>query len=348
MDRDKVEIGVAVVGAGTLGRRHARAWAEMPGVGLRAVVDLDDGRARDVAGSYGVRWSTDVSTVFDDESVDAVSVASPDHLHCEPTIGAVTAGKHVFVEKPLATTLDDARTIVAAAERGGRLVHVNFSQRLLEPYAQIKRIIEAGDIGRPRFAVSVKRGVGDAPANMIGWAAQTSPIFFMSSHDLDLLRWYVGTEPVSVSARETRGVLEGRGVRTQDSVQALVEFGGGFSAVFSSGWIHPDTYPLVADDRLEIVGDSGVVEYRSRERILETHTATSAHRVTFTGPATATEVGGRLRGAFVESCRHFADAVMGRVVSSTPAADSLLAVACQAAILESARDGGRVLTVDGS
>lgn len=337
------DMGIAVVGVGTLGERHARVWHELEGSHLCAIVDVDAERARAVADRYGVRWSSEPASIFEDETVDAVSVATPDHLHRDLVVDAVSAGKHAFVEKPLATSVADAQAIVAAAERHDRVVQVNFSQRWLEPYAYVKRLIDAGEIGEPQLVVSVKRDQLHVPTEMISWAAATSPIFFMTSHDLDLIRWYLDAEPVGVSAQETRGVLAARGVAAHDSLQALVRFEGGPSVSLSTSWTHPDTYPILAEDRLEIVGSEGVVEYRSRDRVVEVHTPASARTVEFSGPATITESGGRLRGAFVDSCRHFLTALRSGEPPSTSATDSLRAVACQELILRSAREGGRYL-----
>lgn len=338
-------IGIAVVGAGLLGRRHARVWDEASDTELRAVVDVDERRAREVADAHAVGWATDTDRILADDSVHAVSVATPDHLHRDLVVDAVAAGKHVFVEKPLATTLADAEAIVAASRRHERVVQVNFSQRWLAPYAYLKRVIDDGEIGQPQLVVSVKRDRLSVPTKLISWASATSPVFFMTSHDLDLIRWYLGAEPVSVSAQETRGVLTAEGIAAADAVQALVRFDGGVSVSLSTGWIHPDTYPLVAEDRLEIVGSEGVVEYRSREGVVEVHTTTSARTVEFSGPATASEVDGRLRGAFVDSCHHFLDSLRQGRSPSTAAADSLTAVACQELILRSAREHGRSLEV---
>lgn len=337
------ELGIAVVGAGLLGQRHARVWDELDGTSLQWVVDLDETRARTAADPRGARSSTDLVAALDDPLVDAVSVASPDHLHRDLVVAALDAGRHVFVEKPLATSTADAAAIVGAAQRNDRVVHVNFSQRWLADYSYIKRVIDAGEIGVPQFVVSTKRDTIFVPTGMIPWAASTSPAFFMTSHDLDLIRWFTGQEPQTVVAHETRGVLDSHGVPVHDAVQALVRFDGGVSANFSTAWIHPTTYPMVAEDRLEIVGSEGVVEYHSRGRRLDLHNAVTARTIEFSGPATATEHDNRLVGAFVDSCAHFRDSLIAGTQPDTAAADSTLAVACQEAMIASARDGGRVI-----
>lgn len=322
-----------------------------------AVADLDESRAQQAVGGSAARATTDAYAVLDDPDVAAVSIALPDHLHRELTVAALERGKHVFVEKPLATSLPDAKAMVAAATRADRLLQVNFSQRWLTDYSYIRGVIAAGEIGAVRSVTSTKRDTIQVPTEMIRWSASTSPVFFMTSHDLDLIRWFTGAEPTTVvAAVESRGVLEAAGYDVHDGVEALVEFtreaGSGegeradtepfstFTVAFSTSWIHPATYPMVAEDRLEIVGTRGVLEYRSRNRQVAVHTSDTARTVEFSGPATATEVGGRITGAFTDSLNHFVDAVLTGSPSMTVGTDSLRAIACQDAILASAAAGG--------
>lgn len=337
------QLSVGVIGAGILGRRHARVWHEQEETRLVAVVDVDAQRAASVASAYGATAGTDYGALLDNPEVEAVSVVTPDFLHCEPVIACLRAGKDVLVEKPLATDLDEARRMVAAAHDGGRILQVNFSQRFLAEYATIKEIISRGEIGTPVMVQSLKHDTVHVPTEMLTWASRTSPVYFMTSHDLDLIRWYLEAEPVSAMGLETAGVLERRGVAVHDGLQALVRFSSGAVVSFHTSWIHPDTYPAVADDHLEIVGTEGAVVYRSLKRELQVYTAKRAETITFSGPATATEVGGKLRGAFVDSLRLFLSGVRSRTQPMTAASDSLPAVACQVALLESARGNGRTI-----
>jgi predicted dehydrogenase len=330
-------IGVAVVGAGLLGARHARVWQEMGETRLLRVVDVDRDRAGEVASRYGAVASS-LEEVLVDPAIAAASVATPDHLHAAPVLALLRAGKDVLVEKPLATGPSEARAMVEAAVQRGRILQVNFSQRFLPEYAEIARLVHGGAIGRPTAVMSIKRDTRFVPERMISWAAQTSPVWFMTSHDLDLVRWYLGTEPVWVVARERRG---GAAATPHDGLHALVGFGGGVEASFSTFWSYPDTYPSVSEDRLELIGSEGMLRYDSRGRRLELYTRGEARETSFSGAATATEVEGRLQGAFATSLRAFLEAVRTRRPPATPAADSIGLVACQAAMLASARDGGR-------
>lgn len=302
-------IRVAVIGAGLLGTRHARVFAEQPESRLVAVVDVNQERAQTLAARYGATAYTDFHALLADDQLDAVAIATPDFLHRDPVVAAIEAGKHVFVEKPLATTLPDVRELVERANAAKTVTMVNYSQRFLTDYAWIKGAIDRGEIGQPRMVTSLKFDTVYVPTGMLSWAAQTSPFFFMSSHDLDLTHWFLGVDPVSVFAQETRGVLEAKGVPVHDGVNVLINFGGNISTNFHASWIHPDTYPAIADGYMQIIGSEGVITYQNRTRKIEFYNKRGGQEIQFTGPATATEVNGKLVGAFTDSVRHFLDCI---------------------------------------
>lgn len=302
-------IRVAVIGAGLLGTRHARVFAEQPESRLVAVVDVNQERAQSLATRYGATAYTDFHALLADDQLDAVAIATPDFLHREPVAAAIEAGKHVFVEKPLATTLPDVRELVQRANAAKTVTMVNYSQRFLTDYAWIKGAIDRGEIGQPRMVTSLKFDTIYVPTGMLSWATQTSPFFFMSSHDLDLTHWFLGVDPVSVFAQETRGVLDAKGVSVHDGVNVLINFGGNISTNFHASWIHPDTYPAIADGYMQIIGSEGVITYQNRTRKIEFYNKRGGQEIQFNGPATATEVNGKLVGAFTDSVRHFLDCI---------------------------------------
>lgn len=336
------EIRVAVVGAGLLGRRHARVFHEIAGARLVGVADHSMERANAAAAPAGAPGFGSMQALLEAVECDAVSIATPDHLHLEPVLAALAAGKHVLVEKPLATSLPDARAMIDRADRGGLVLQVNYSQRWVPEYAWIKEQIEAGAIGRVAMVLSSKQDTIHVPTRMISWAASTSPIWFMSSHDIDLVTWFVNDSVESVQAQERRGILEALGIPVHDGVDALVRFSGGATAALHSSWIHPNTYPVITVDRMTIVGESGVIEFYSRGRQIECYGSTGGSTLAFTGPQTATEVDGRLEGAFRTSLLHFLAAVRGGPEPITAAARTLHVVEIQTAILAAASAGAPV------
>ncbi len=324
-------IGIGVIGAGILGTRHARVFAELPGSRLIGVADLNRPRAEEVTAKHGGAAYEDYHGLLNDPSVDAVAIATPDHLHAAPTIAALAAGKHVLVEKPLATNLADARRMIAAAETARRLLQVNYSQRFVPEFAFAKAHIEGGTLGTPLIARSIKNDTIYVPTEMIAWASQTSPIFFMTSHDLDLVCWYFASAVEEVFAYDVSHVLAKRGIAVHDAVEAMVRFTSGALATFHSAWIHPTTYPTVADGYLEIVGSDGVLSLgRGWENLL--YTEDEGRLVNL---ATAYEVGGRLSGAFRHSLELFLHSIATGTEPMTAASKTLGVTVTQCAILES-------------
>lgn len=335
-------VRVAVVGAGILGRRHARVLSEIAGVRLTGVADHSAERAAAAATPAGAPGFGSMDELLAAVDCDAVVVATPDHLHTDPVLAALAAGKHVLVEKPLATSPADARRMIDTAAAAGRVLQVNYSQRWVPEYAWMKEQIEAGAIGRPAMLISIKHDTIEVPTGMISWAASTSPIWFMSSHDIDLAAWYLDDQAESVVAHERRGVLEGLGIHVHDGVDALVRFAGGATASFHSSWVHPRSYPTLTAERMTIIGEAGVLEFQSRGRSVECYGTAGGRTITFAGPQTATEVDGRIEGAFRTSLMQFLTAIISGAEPTTAAARTLHVVDIQAAILAAARTGAPI------
>lgn len=336
------ELKAAVVGAGILGKRYARVLHELDGVVPVAVMSRTAASAEPLAAAYGVPAFTDLERMLDTVSCDVVCVATPDHLHLRPVLAALERGLHVIVEKPLATTVADARMMVNEADARGLVLQVNYSQRFAPEYAWMRECIAAGAIGRVALVQWSKQDTIFVPTKMIGWAAHTSPVFFMTSHELDLVCWFLGAPATSVSARERRGVLETRGIAAHDAVDALVAFADGTSAAFHTSWIHPESWPQLVTETATIVGEHGAIRYENVGRRLHWQGIGGGGTIEFTAPHTATEVDGRLMGAFRTSLEVFLAAVRNGSQPETSAARTLHVVELQAAILHAARSSARV------
>jgi len=149
-------VGFAVVGLG-LGRPRAHAMLATPGVALRRVCDLDESRARRVGEECGVAWSSDLQEVLDDDSVEAVFVATPTGLHAKVGVQALRAGKHVLSTKPMEASLEACDELIAAADGNDRLLGVEFDWRYSRYLLQLKRAREEGFFGDLRFATQTLR-----------------------------------------------------------------------------------------------------------------------------------------------------------------------------------------------
>ncbi len=342
-------VKVAVIGAGLLGSRHARFWSEHPATQLVAVNDIDPERARLVAEKIGAsghrepRVYQDLAAMFRDEELDAVSVATPDFAHLEPCLAALAAGVHILVEKPLAMTLRDAQAIVAAASRAGRHVMVNHSMRWIPRHREVLAALR-GEIGPMVLAHSAKSDAIHVPTSLLSWAAKSSPAWFLTAHDLDLVRWFADDRVVRVWAQGTRRVLRARGIDTWDAIQASVAFAGGAIATFEASWIHPDTYPALTDDYMHVVGERGVA-YLDRGR--EAVEIFGPSRVRHPKHSTVYEVGGRIHGSFRHALEHFIECIRDATEPETSARRIMGVVATLEAIHRSLEGGMPEAVEDG-
>lgn len=329
------KLNVAVIGLGTLGTRYARVFKENERTNLKAVSDLDDEKADEVAAHYNVKAYTSSSDILGKEELDAVAIATPDHVHTEIILTALKNNLHVIVEKPLTTDSESAKKIIDEAAKTDRIIMVNYSQRFVTDFLWIKKKIKDGIIGQPQMIQSVKFDTLYVPTRMISWAAKTSPFFFMTSHDLDLICWFLNDRPGEVYAQEVDGVLKSKGIDVHDGVQAIVRFKSGVSAFFHSSWIHPESYPTIAGGSLEIIGSKGFIRYSMLDRKATLYTNETNHVVQFDGLHTADEQNGRIEGAFPKSINHFLDMIEKGEEPDTSAKHTLHVTLAQCAAMES-------------
>jgi predicted dehydrogenase len=339
-----------VIGAGILGSRHARVLHELPDARLVAVADLNEARAREVAGRHGARGFEDYGTMMRELGPDgsgeleAVTVATPDFLHLEPVTAALEAGLDVFVEKPLAMSLDEARRMTRLAAERGRLLVVNYSQRWLPEHRRVEALVRGGTLGRVAFVESHRWDAAWVPERMISWADRTTPIHFMSSHDIDLIIHWLGERVETVQAVAHRGALAAKGLaNVVDGYAAILRFRSGTVASLHSSWVLPETFPAAADAHLEVIGSGGAVWLEGNAREMRYYAGDHSERLTFGGPVTATEVNGRIEGAFTESLRAFLAAARDRdLACPTAASNTLHVVEVQEAIVRAAESGSTI------
>jgi len=322
-------VPIGIVGAGIWGRNHALALSTHPPGEVKLVCDTDETRARSLADKHGCSWTTSLEELASSE-VEAVTIATPDHLHTAPTLQMLAAGKHVLVEKPLATTVAECRQMVEAAEAAGVKFMVDFHARWHPLFMGAKEYVESGQVGDPVLAYARLSDTIYVPTEMLPWAGRSGPEWFLFPHVMDVVRWVLDREPVEVFARGHRGVLEERGIDCWDAIQALFEFEGGAICTFETAWVLPNSYTNVVDNRLSLVGSSGGLELKNEPNLWaftdRFHTPFSSEAVTRYGKAW---------GFQYESIRYFIDCVANDVVPEAGGRDGLMATAMIEASLTS-------------
>ena len=341
-----------VIGAGAWGTMHARAYAQCGEAELTAVCDLDIARARALVERCGAPGARAFDRVDDmlASGLDAVSVATPDASHADVVIKAAGRGLHIMVEKPLATTVEECRAMVAAADSAGVILMVDWHNRWNPPYHHAHKAIRAGELGDVRYVYYRLSDAIWVATRMLPWASKSSVMWFLGSHALDTTCWLVGRKPLRVTCRKTEGVLTGRGVSTPDLFVTLVDFEGGALAVIENLWILPDSSPALIDHKCEIVGTAGVITIDpTHNRSFEKHTAAQAAAPARDAGAppdfplpdmfVTPEIHGRQMGFAVESIYHFAHCVATGAKPLATGRDGLLNTTLITAALRSADEG---------
>jgi len=328
-------IRIAIVGAGTWGDTHAAIYREHPLAHPVAVCDLNESRAGALAEKYGLpKAYARVDDMLSDGGFDAVSIVTPDHLHADIAVQCAHAGKHMLIEKPLATTREDVFRIVAAIKKNRVRAMVDLHNRWSPPFSAAKDYIAAGKLGVLRSAYFRLNDVKWVATDMLPWAASSSILWFLGSHSFDTLQWLFQDRVTRVYCVSNRGVLDGLGVPTEDVFLSTLEFSRGGIAQMENGWITPNANPCVNDIKCNLLGDRGMVAIDASHHTLIQYY--SDEKVAVPDVLVRHTIHERVKGFAYESIRSFVDALaQGKpfVVSLEDAARTSLVIL---AIMESA------------
>ncbi len=215
---------VGVVGVGVMGSNHARVLSEIPGVKLVGVADPDAGRRERVVSATGCEGFAEVDALIA-QGVDAITIAAPTHLHEEIALACIARGVHVLVEKPIASTVEEGRSIIAAARRAGVMLMVGHVERFNPTVATIKEAIRNEDI----LSIAITR-VGPFPPRM----SNVGVVIDLAVHDIDLIRWFTDSEIVEIQPQLSNAVAEREDI-------ALLQFrtASGVLAHINTNWLTP-------------------------------------------------------------------------------------------------------------
>jgi scyllo-inositol 2-dehydrogenase (NAD+) len=243
-----------VIGVGLMGRRHAENLARhVSDARLLAVSDADESTRERVAKDLATRSSESVYALLDLPSLRAVVIASPAHFHETHAIAAARAGKDVFVEKPIARTLEGADRVIAAAREAGVRLQVGFQRRYDPPYAEARKLVSGGSLGRPLFYRGVNRD-REMPVGEPGSFGTGDVLTESAIHDLDGARWMLSDEVVAVWA--DLGTIGDPATAPAPNVAMVVlRFGGG--AIAHVETLRGARYGY--DIRSEVVCENGAV-----------------------------------------------------------------------------------------
>jgi UDP-N-acetylglucosamine 3-dehydrogenase len=215
---------VGVIGVGVMGSNHARVFADMPGVKLVGLADPDAKQRDFVAKALGCAGYDSVDGLLD-AGIDAVTIAAPTHLHHDMALACVARGVHALVEKPIASSVEEGRRILAAARRAGVTLMVGHVERFNPAVEAIKNAIRGEDI----LSIAITR-VGPFPPRM----SNVGVVIDLAVHDIDLIRWFTDSDIIEVQPQLSSAVAEREDI-------ALLQFrtASGVLAHINTNWLTP-------------------------------------------------------------------------------------------------------------
>ena len=248
---DRLRIGV--IGLGWFGEIHCDTIVGIPNLELAALCTRTPDRLAELAQKFHVgKTYRDYREMIADPDIDAVSIVTMWDQHTEPAIAALDAGKHVFLEKPMASTVADCQKIIAAAKRSKGILQIGHICRFNPRYRMAKQAIDAGRIGKI-VAMSSRRNIPAAWTPEI--LNKIGPIVGDAIHDTDLMLWFTGDRIVSTYAQ----TVDVRGLKHPDIGQTMYRFAGGASATLETVWCMPEKTPFDIDERMSIIGTEGII-----------------------------------------------------------------------------------------
>lgn len=242
-----------VIGLGFFGEKHTEVLKDLPGVELIAVCTRRPHRLQEISQRFNVpKTYTDYKKLLDDKEIEAVSIVTHINDHRDIAIDALEAGKHVFLEKPMAGTVEDCNRIIEAVKSAKGKFMVGHICRFDTRITLAKQAIDRGQIGR----IVSMHATRNLPAHISAEVLdKISPLMGDGIHDTDIMLWLKNTRIKAVYARNVRV----RNFRNPDIGWAMYTFEDNTVGVIETVWHLPENTPFAIDARMEIIGTKGVI-----------------------------------------------------------------------------------------
>jgi UDP-N-acetylglucosamine 3-dehydrogenase len=325
-----------VIGLGEFGEAYLAALRD-----LRDVLDIESvavcsrsaERAREMAEQYGVAsWYDDPVAFAEDAEVDVVCVVAAEAEHAAPVTRALRAGKHVIVEKPLATILEEADALITLAKQVGRQLLVGHLLRFAPLYQGIADRVRAGELGEV-VSLHARR---NRPGKLVERYRRTHPVLETGVLDIDVMLWLTQSRVERVTAL-TRTVNPGP---TPDLVWAMLEFASGAIGVLETSWLAPVAGGVFTDDALAVIGSRGTARI-DLSRAPMSLWSESGYQLL--DPFYSPTVGGQMAGAFRDQLIGFITSIRtGQRSTLVPLEDVRHGLAVALAVVESSESGRAV------
>jgi UDP-N-acetylglucosamine 3-dehydrogenase len=268
------KLGVAVIGTGFWGKNHARVYKELENTNLVAICDVNPERAKAIADQYGIKAYTDSALMLKNSEIEAISVCTWSTKLAEEALKGLNAGKHVLVEKPMATDTKQAQTLLDTAKANDLHLTVGFLMRFIPGLQQIREAVATKKIGELVSATAKRVTQWPERIGDVGVVKDTA------IHDIDVMRFISGEDPVSVYAK--MGNMRHR--QFEDYAQIMLTYESGKTAFIESNWLTP--YKIRS---LNVTGSEAIMrlDYNSQELWIENAKESLQPRIPFEEPLKA-------------------------------------------------------------
>lgn len=243
-------IRVGLVGCGNWGRNYIRNFEHLDDVEMYACCDAEKDNLRRAARIYHeIKTCTQADDLINDSAIDALVLATPPNTHFELARRALESGKHVLVEKPLALTAEESRSLITLAKEKGKILMVGHILEYNPATLKLKQLIDAGDLGRVNYLYLIRTNLGR-------FRDDVNVLWDLAPHDISILLFLLGKMPKRVSARGKSYVLSG----LEDITFLLLEFDDNVLASLHVSWLDP-----VKIRRVTVIGDQKMAVFDDLE-----------------------------------------------------------------------------------
>ncbi len=315
------KLNIGVIGLGAIGQQHVQALVGVERANLMGVADINQELAEKTAKKFNTKGFVDYKEMLAMPELDAAVVATPDEIHTEPCLSAANAGKHILVEKPIATTIEDGQAIIDATKKAKVKLMVGFSLRFNLHFMKVKKMVADGQLG-DLISVFTRRLNIVTQADRIN--GRCGVLHFLGIHDFDALRWIIGSEPVSIYTEESTSVPK---KYPQDNESfSIIRFANGVRACAHIGWNLPLQHLGGRDFKFDIMGTKGSLYLDQMRQGIEVYSETLSKFPSVNS------------GLYIED-RAFVDCVLDDTPSPSTGADGLAALKMVMGAIESINTG---------
>ena len=251
---------VAIIGAGAMGRTHAKAYAAIPNAEVVAVCDTRLDAAEELAKAHSAHAFAGIEQALQEAEVDVVDICTPTPTHLEHIKAAAAAGKQISCEKPLARSISQAMEAAKVCKEAGVILFVAHVLRWFPEYRRLREIITSGAIGETVEVRTSRGGMlhGGTDNWFTNWQMSGGAVLDLIIHDFDWLRWCYG----SVRRVYAKGLYNAR-VPGKDHALVTLRFDSGVIAHVEGNWARPDRFVT----SVEVAGTQGLLSFSNTESV---------------------------------------------------------------------------------